>query len=1753
MSLNPAKLTQDLSEEYASYLRSRFFFKDSLLQEQFRELLQTDGRLHSGPFLELTPPFKKGSSPKELVERGVLQEALLQVSRDALHAERPLYLHQQKAIEKVQSGRNVVVATGTGSGKTETYLLPILNHILSEQTGANSKRPGIRALLVYPMNALANDQLKRIRELLRECPEVTFGRYTGETPREREKGLARFRETWPLEPVVPNELKSREEMWQSPPHILITNFAMLEYLLVRPQESMVFEPGVAEVFKFLVLDEIHTYDGAKGTEIAMLLRRLRQRVGFRERGRLRCIGTSATMGGGKDLPDIAQFATNIFDEAFEHGSHAKDVLEAELRPYEKPKELWGPCNPSFYAEASRASETRDANPDAVLQALLLAAGEDVPNGAREAAKRALNAALRRKQDSVEAQTETEPVDEWDWGVPPKAPETPRLELDDGISSALYELMRGDRLVAAIRDECRDYPASVSELQKRLFTDGGDLMPLVAAASKACEAPGESPLIRARYHFFVRALEGGFLCLEDHSGSGPRLYLERRKTCLEHPNIAVFEMGLCRRCGELMIVGSLVNDPASGLHLLDSEDPTQESILESDKVRRAVLSLGADSADEPNEDELVDHEGQRSESGFTSLCLCLGCRVLGEADDWSCLCEQESSPISVTRVPTRRRDIQLCPSCGTRSLQRDVLQTLYTGPDEPVTELATTIFQSSNGGYIRGTEEKKKLLTFSDSRQDAAYFAPYLENQYRATLRRHVLLSLVANQTEPLPIDALAGRVATYLSGRKWLGEDATNDAVESESWRWVVGELMHGNRTRRSLEELGIVDFTARRYPDVPPPLPFLKAPWNMSEAEAWSLIQILVDTLRNAYVVTLPPGVNDDDEVFAPARANVAVAIKRELNDKRTLAWVPQLSHLSNTRLDYLRRLGVARGVNLDSSKLQNLLSELFHRYLTASESIFGERYFDRNATDNRRGIVFQLATRGWALTPPRSLGVLFRCPRCGVRTYQNIDSVCATYRCDGRLKKEAKGEQSDRADHYRTRYEKFLELWMVAREHTAQLDSLTASGYQNLFTKGGIDVLSCSTTFELGVDLGELESILMRNVPPTPANYAQRAGRAGRRVGAAAYVVTYAQRRSHDLTYYNSPLRMISGRVRPPAFRMDNERIVRRHLYATAFAAFFRSKPELFGKGRVADLFGSVEEERDGVGDMRAFLKSQPVELEEAVQQIVPESLKVQLGIADWSWCDTLVEGKPLSLDTMRQEYERDCQYYQQSEKAASDAGQHTRAALYKWIRSTIQRRHLLGALANRGLYPKYGFPVDVVNLEIAPEAMRKTGREGRGRQLDDFGLELSRDLKLAISEYAPGSEVVAGGYIWQCAGLKVLPDRRLEEIHYYACPCGAFQVVPAGEKPSTCPHCGEAHKSAHAGRYIRPEFGFVTKQDKPRHASTRKPERQFATRVAFAGYVADDEQSYVERWLGVRVGLPRLATLVTINTGKGQRGFRFCQQCGFAEPAASSFKHARGHPSPRGAICRGEVSFNVDLGHDFITDVLELRVRSRSISTQIGWWSVAYALVEGASNALGIRREDLDVAVRLAPEGGQSVFVFDSVPGGAGHVARIHEHLGLALQFALDRVATCSCEETTSCYECLRTFSNQRRHTHLERVVAKEFLERALGVNRAHGEKASEDSVASTMELIVDATLAKRVEALISAGAPLPEVGFELVDRIGRVLAEAEVAWPGAKVAVLTKREENGRRFKDAGWSTFTAAEIPGSLDQLADLLGDATATD
>lgn len=1739
MPLDPTKLTSDLIEQYSSYLRSRFHFRDEDLRRQFAEALSGDRPLHAGPFLELLPAFETSRTIRELAEAGVLHRRFLDLRSEAADLDRPLYRHQEEAVQKIQAGRNVIVATGTGSGKTETYLLPIVSHLF-ETLNERSRKAAVRALLVYPMNALANDQLRRIRQLLEYEPSLTFGRYTGETPKRAKDGQARFRQMWPHEPVLKNELKSREEMWACPPDILITNFAMLEYLLVRPQEAMFFVPGGIETLKFLVFDEVHTYDGAKGCEISMLLRRLRQRIGATTRGRVRCIGTSATLGGGHDFPDIAKYAEQLFDEPFEWGDRPEqrqDVIRAYREPYLPPTQTWQP-RPEVYETLSRILADSRAN---------TATFEKVCREAGFPSEIVTEAAALFRESAVAAAGSSAPIatgEEEDWGWEPKDTAEPlRPTTTQGVSNALYRLLEGDDHLVRLRNACENGALSLEQLQRLVFSEdpkrtGLDprLLALVSVASRASNgAKPPRSLLRARYHFMLRALEGGFVCFGAHADGSPRLHLHRRTSCEVHGrDHKTFEVGVCRRCGQAVIVGSLERDPKSHRDVVSSDDPTQDALLdEPERLRRVFLSLAPPSTQHADEDELETIESATSTGPAEKVKLCIRCGTLrdGESREF-CPCGQDADIRDSYKLPAKDGDLKECPSCGAHAQQRELLQRLYTGTDEPVAEIATTLYQSANRDHVKTGADRQKLLTFSDSRQDAAFFAPYLESLYKASLRRHVVLEVIEGANVPLAVPDLATRLAAILEQRGWLGTSATIDEINREAWRWTIGELLHTSKDRRTLEELGLVRFSLRRFPGMALPKPLLGAPWNFSESEVWTLIETLVNSLRDHFVLASPAGLRKDDEIYLPGRGEIAVAVKRTPKDQWTRSWVPQLAHLSNARLDFLERVAAKRGIQADSTQIRTLLGQLFEKYMTAPQGEFLRRYFEVDTSDPNRGVVYRLSPAGWEVRPAHQAGPVHRCTRCGVRAFTSLNGVCQTYRCDGELMAESRSD-GEREDHFLRRYREMAPLWMVAREHTAQLDSDTAADYQNLFFEGRIDVLSCSTTFELGVDLGELETVLMRNVPPTPANYAQRAGRAGRRLGSAAFVVSYAQRRSHDLTYFTEPLRMIAGRVRPPFFRLDNERIVRRHLYATALSAFFQQHPEAFGNGRQEDLFGGDTASDSKRPLLEQFLEARPASLERALQYVVPQSLHQPLGVTGWQWVDAFLATGVTSMASVEQEYRRDCDYYLQAEKDESNAGRHSRASLMQWVRQTVQKRPLLGVLANRGLFPKYGFPVDVVELDVAREAVREVVRGDR-HDVNNFGLELQRDLRQAIAEYAPGSEVVAAGHVWKSEGLKVLPDRRLEERRYLICKCGAFLLLSAGEEPNACPACGEAD-GGRVRTYIKPEFGFVTTTKRPKRATTRRPSRQYASRLAFAGYLGTEPPKLIERYPGIRLGMPRQGRLVSINVGAANRGFRVCQSCGAAEMMPfNGLPFRPSHERPRGGECRGQLSV-VDLGHDFITDVLEIVLDTHRPMARGDWWSISYAIAEGAALALGIKRDDLDVAVRLSASGSYAVFLTDNVPGGAGHVARVHEHFPLVLRQALERVERCVCEETTSCYQCLRTYSNQRMHATLSRGAAAAFLRAALqapSTASASSPPSTRHTADDPLTLIAEPELAKVLRQFVPARLPMPEVGYELVDHQGAVAAEFEVAWPAHRVGIVLGGMDNERA---AEWQVVTADEV------------------
>ena len=312
---NPAKAAEEIKKEYMGFIATTYHFRNPLIQTQLeKELSRT---VANGPFVEIKDTFETGKSIGELIGEGVLSPLFNTLEKNKpykpnLPIGRPLYLHQEKAITKIVSGANVVVSTGTGSGKTHCFLIPVINELLREQE-AGTLDDGVRAIFIYPMNALANDQIKGLREILMAYPQITFGVYNGGTEYEEKAAEKLYEamfsnEKWPeLQTRLPNERLSRNDMKKRPPHILFTNYAMLEHLLFRPGDDVLFSKSN---FKFVVLDEAHVYGGAVGIETALLMGRLKARLGD---SKPQFILTSATLGdqSSESKERVVDFASKL--------------------------------------------------------------------------------------------------------------------------------------------------------------------------------------------------------------------------------------------------------------------------------------------------------------------------------------------------------------------------------------------------------------------------------------------------------------------------------------------------------------------------------------------------------------------------------------------------------------------------------------------------------------------------------------------------------------------------------------------------------------------------------------------------------------------------------------------------------------------------------------------------------------------------------------------------------------------------------------------------------------------------------------------------------------------------------------------------------------------------------------------------------------------------------------------------------------------------------------------------------------------------------------------------------------------------------------------------------------------------------------------------------------------------------------------------------------------------------------------------
>jgi len=1172
----------------------------------------------------------------------------------------------------------------------------------------------------------------------------------------------------------------------------------------------------------------------------------------------------------------------------------------------------------------------------------------------------------------------------------------------GATGAAGSLLAHEFRMARLRELLASGPHMAGELADQLFDPEDSpaerrrfLDALVTAGSRIT-GPDGLAVLSARYHLFVRATEGAYTCLSE---AGPHVTLARHERC-PHCRAVSFEFGACKRCGCVYLSGTVGGD--SGVLTLGPQVPGKPRTW-------LLLDRGSDVTDE--DDETLEESAGKLDS--KDAVLCASCGGIYEGSRTTCGrsgCDS-TRLLPVRRLNTPKDTITGCLVCGGRGAA--MVRGFESGGDAAASVLATSLYQAlppaPDPEQADQPGEGRKLLLFSDSRQAAAFFAPYLENSYEAIQHRRLIADGLrrASADEPADVVDLAYHVAKAAEKAHVFPRKMSAQERRRQTALWVMQELVT-TEDRQSLEGRGLIRVTLNRKPSWR--LPSGLTALGLDESQAWDLLAELVRSVRQQGAVTMPEGVEANDEGFDPRRGPIYVRGVGSEPRRKVISWLPTRG--VNRRRDYVARLLAMLG---SQAKPEQVLEGCW-KFLTGLRDGWLE-----SSNDVKLGVLYQLDHTWLRLEAVGSDDHVFECERCRRESPLSVLGVCTTLGCAGKLVPVTSAGD----DHYRHLYRNLNPVPMTAREHTAQLTSDEAAEVQQEFVRGEVNALSCSTTFELGVDVGELQSVVMRNMPPTTANYVQRAGRAGRRTDSAALVLTYAQRRSHDLSRFQDPKAMVAGEVRSPYVPLGNERIDRRHAHSVALAAFFREQKELTGEtwNTAGEFFlGSPAP----VTRVWPYLSPVPPAVTESLRRVLPANVQQLIGVETGAWAEELCS----LLENVRAELAEDVDRFEERRRQAFADRKGHLVQLYERTVNTLTRRPLIGLLANRNVLPKYGFPTDTVELRTAYSG------DPVGRKL-----ELSRDLSSAIYEYAPGSEVVAGGKLWTSGGVYRLPEQELLGNHYAVCQeCSLYRESADDDLDPVCPSCATVLKGVRHS-YWTPLFGFVATRT-VRNPGMVAPQRSWHGSTYVLSRGAEEFEyawslahgSKVTTWAGER------GRLIAISEGRNGAGFLICDRCGWG--TAVGTKKPGPHPHLlKDGECNGPMQMK-SLAHPYETDLLEITFDSfpgLSGMTIGEWRSVLYALLEGASDRLDISRDDIDGT--LYPKAGRkiSLVLFDTVPGGAGGALRIARSFPQVMETAKQRMTRCECGEETSCYGCLRNFRNQAFHDQLRRGDALAFLDR------------------------------------------------------------------------------------------------------------------
>lgn len=1699
---NPIALVDELKQTLERYIPTTLPISRRYprLREEFQKLVKQQP-LVKGPFVEALPDFEKGAPLRALLRThgGYLHDRLSAL--DAGLLDRPLHRHQEAALSTACRDRqSLLVATGTGSGKTESFLFPLAHKLLDDP---EPDAPGVRALLIYPMNALANDQLYyRIAPLFgKELAEagVTFGRFTSQirANAKRSDEEARLRDNPKLMRALGNKipknwLLTREEMLAAPPKILITNYAMLEHLLLLPRNAPLFRFPTLHT---LVLDEVHTYNGAQAAEVAFLLRKLKTRLQLEHP--LQVFGTSASLPEGAENDErICRFASQLTGES------VQKVIRGRRLPHYK---LQSTAKSLFNLRAAHWCALGTA-----LDRVLLKEQADHLSWLEAVEQAGLRQVV------------------------------PMLRDDVGFGAALEEVFAFNAQVRQVSDlldkgGVKDFRRVADDVFAAEPDNGARQRALAAVLRVGMLAkPGEEtfPLLPSRYHIATSSMEGVCVRLQPQDDEGwgrlkPFRFHESEKEGVFFPLL------VCRKCGQPY------------MEAYEQADKLLPRRPEGDRANRRIFWLGK--PPEVTTDDESDAEEQEGPEQASEYPQWLIDPQTGERSP-------EGASFVLHEVVTEEDEhdrtsyLRRCAACGGRSssAEAEIVSRMYPG-DEAMGAVVTQQVLEALPPVLHPDEllpmGGRKLLTFSDNRQNAAFFAPYFERTATDVAVRAAVYGALRDEQEPMELEELARLIL-----KRWKQEgrpvvldsegrlQSSSSAIKDQMTGFVVAEFCTPGGRRNSLEALGLVRVTLERFKlkrllEAVRPLVS-----DDFDGDIEQLVLILLESMRREKAIVnaldLPM---EDATIWGPSYTGIRAFEMVKTNPKVRAGWVP-VEKRTNRRLWLLT---AQLGWSEDQARrfLQEMWSVLEQLRIIAPMR-------------HHPGFGLDETLLRLECADDRPLHV---CNSCGLLQQYVVQDRCSAFKCKGMTRPLSDAERADlhNVNHYVASYRKGSALTLRAREHTASLGTLLREEIERDFAAGMVNVLSCTTTMEMGVDLGDLEAVVNLNIPPGIANYQQRTGRAGRRAQAAPFCVTVARNSQYDQAMYREFSEYLGRPAPVPFLRLDNPQLFQRHQMAVMLSHFFRHRLAGLDSKRnapmLSDFFGEPfgKPERDAfIDDLRSWLEG--AEGAEAVAEAERLAQGLEEGLA--------LRGSYLRASFVSQ-LERFADevcgrfglYTDKLTELAATGGTDARALGKQLHWASMRERYLqqllVDQLSQRGLIPTYSFPVHSLTLEVTRE-------KGDSRFRGDGDIALTRDASMGISEYAPAAQVVANGRIWESAGLAYYPKDFMPTRFYVACPdCLHVDVAEdRDDVPLQCSNCGSSEQRHQVHTFLEPR-GFVTSiterhgrdPGQVRRRPNRADEAKLITVPPEEGFELSDHHGVSKAFMRARPLTEQEVEgrLFIVNRGPYRFGYHYCPLCRFATPARKVKPEKIKHDDPlSGSLCRSDKPLRpLDLAHTFSTDITILRFAEPLPTPQVGEdprqvkerfaRTLTEALRFAAAKVLNVLAVELRATYRIAA-GKIEVVLYDAIAGGAGYCRSLFEELRIrALLDEAMKQLQCPKECSGGCNACLCDYSNQSHWDQFDRLRLIPWLQQLVQLGDDDG--GSPDRV-----LWRSPSLAGLEERLVSAET----IWFAATDLVvGERADEATRDWmlqlllQGKQVNVVLEREVP----EDAGRQSATLRDV------------------